>query len=387
MAPGPQPNPRNRHRSVGLVALGVSAGVHVLFALGTLRLPTPRTPSENRTAIEVSFQRARPSTKDVNGPTTAVPVEVTPKRAPDPQGRLVRLPPPKDNQRPDTARYTSEFDHKVEQETRARKVDPEADPAHEAQKTKTNAAATAAQEKPTDVPELGARAGRSYLSSSMQLRAPSLLLASAPSTATFEVPTQAPRAADVEAEDATDERPDEESKPGEGGRGFLDTEGARRGKDNLSLGSDDEGAESGGAPVDMIEEGTEGTGVYLNALQRRYASFFNRLTDAVRRQWKPEYVLRQRSQREMEAQPNKRFTMLEIVLDRQGRVVGVRTDRYSGADYLDDEAARAVRAAGPFGSPPPALFEGADRFSFRFGFTIHFQRGIQPAWPWGNRRR
>lgn len=93
----------------------------------------------------------------------------------------------------------------------------------------------------------------------------------------------------------------------------------------------------------------------------------------MRKNWKPEAVLRRRRHPDLNGGVRRRFTLVEITLDRDGRVRIAQVDRYSGSDELDDEATRAVRAAGPFPNPPLPLFEGHETFSFKFGFTVTFE--------------
>src|SRR5205085_10859403 len=105
-----------------------------------------------------------------------------------------------------------------------------------------------------------------------------------------------------------------------------------------------------------------------------YASFFNRVSDAIRRQWHPNDVLRRRRDSEQEIAGKSRQTTVELMLNRRGEVVKALVHTYSGADVLDDEALRAVRAAGPFPNPPDGLFDpGVDVFTFRFGFRVTFE--------------
>ncbi|MBI5496844.1 MAG: cell envelope integrity protein TolA [Deltaproteobacteria bacterium] len=358
---------RSRGRLALVVALGLSAVLHVGFAVTVRQLPEERLPTTNRTAITVTFQ---PSSKVPNGMAEAVirphPAERTAPRPverpdpPRPDGQIVRLPRTATPERPEQAKFVSEQDHKVREETRAREVHEPAPVAHEV------SAETGAPQPPAEEPGApqehaehvsGATAGG--------FRGPGWLAMW--------------RAAQESAHGGNRGASDTEvaSDADEGTAGTAADEGGRDDADApRNLYPDDATAArvAGGAPAnDALDDVEEGTGTYLNARQWKYASYFNRISEAVRRTWHPESVLRANAP-DRSGRVRRRFTLVEITLDRDGRVVGVQVDRFSGNDDLDDEASRAVRAAGPFPNPPVALFEGADRFSFRFGFTVTFER-------------
>ena len=65
-------------------------------------------------------------------------------------------------------------------------------------------------------------------------------------------------------------------------------------------------------------------------------------------------------------------TVVDVTMDRTGRLVKVRVDRMSGTEILDEEAVRAMLAAGPFQQPPQGLFNGEETMTFRFGFQVNF---------------
>jgi TonB family protein len=129
----------------------------------------------------------------------------------------------------------------------------------------------------------------------------------------------------------------------------------------------------GGAPANDALDLPEGDGTYVNAEQWRFSAFFNRMHDAIRRQWRPDAVLRRKREDPSLKGTLKRHTVLELTLDQAGRLVSARVHSFSGSDFLDDEAVRAVRSAAPFPNPPLALFKGQPTFTFRFGFEVDFQ--------------
>ena len=376
-----KPQPSRRRQVLG-AALLVSVALHLLLWSGAERLTPTRLRGTHRSAVEISFvHMPQSATHDADKPLPG-PVDTPPKPA-APTRRLVSLPPPAQAQRPKDAKYDSEFDRTVEKETITRQVDKDADAAHTVQKEKLAAQAAQAAAAVEEEASLGLAPGEAP-PPTLQLQPPQLLLAEnnrgSWAAAWKSALDSSPQESGAPGDPDSDNNPDPVMEPGHRGQGYLDQAGGKSGKPDLQMGTGDEG-QTGGAPVDLLDEGEEGTGVYLNTLQRRYASFFNTLTAAVRRHWRPENVLRRRPAHEMARQPARRFSRVEITLDRKGNVADVRMDRYCGADYLDDEAMRAIRAAGPFRSPPPALFEGQERFSFLFGFTVHFGRRTAPGWP------
>ncbi len=118
----------------------------------------------------------------------------------------------------------------------------------------------------------------------------------------------------------------------------------------------------------LVEEDNETS---LNTFRFKHATFFNRVADAVRRVWVGGEVLGQVDPRGNIYGVEDRRSLIQITLDREGNVVDVAVSEPSGVPALDDEAIRAIRAAGPYPNPPAALFRDGDRISFSFGFTVN----------------
>lgn len=117
----------------------------------------------------------------------------------------------------------------------------------------------------------------------------------------------------------------------------------------------------------------------LNARRFKYASFFNRVRDAVAEHWHPEVLHAARDPEGRVHGTKTRITKLLISLNDDGSVHRVRLVRTSDVDYLDEEAIRAVRAAQPFTNPPPQLVDrssGKIEFGFAFIFEINGGRRI-----------
>lgn len=127
-------------------------------------------------------------------------------------------------------------------------------------------------------------------------------------------------------------------------------------------GSDTEG---GGAPNDDLNNVPEGDGTFLNTREWKYASFFNRVKQAVSAKWDPNARLKARSMGALS-----RVTVLYITLRPDGSLADVQVAQSCGMDVLDVEAMNAVTKAQPFANPPEALVQnGYIRFPFSFSVS------------------
>ncbi len=117
---------------------------------------------------------------------------------------------------------------------------------------------------------------------------------------------------------------------------------------------------------DYLPEVDSGDATLLNTRRWRYASFFNRIRDAVSRVWNPRMVIRPE-----DFNLKDRFlTRLVVTMRNDGAVTGLRVKDSSGHSGLDREAKRAFRRAAPFVNPPSGLFKGRDEIDFEFGFVV-----------------
>lgn len=120
--------------------------------------------------------------------------------------------------------------------------------------------------------------------------------------------------------------------------------------------------------VDGVEEGEENL---FNTRRSRYASFFNRLRDAVSQRWHPEVVHKKRDPYGKIYGEQPRRTVLRVLLNPDGSLHRVYTDIPCGVDYLDEEAVRAMRSAAPFVNPPSQLIDArTGKIEFTFGFVL-----------------
>ncbi|HEY8377238.1 MAG TPA: hypothetical protein VIK91_12145, partial [Nannocystis sp.] len=96
------------------------------------------------------------------------------------------------------------------------------------------------------------------------------------------------------------------------------------------------------------EEVREGPENLLNSRRWKYASFFNRVRDAVAERWHPEQVHAARDPTGTKYGTLPRVTRLFIKLNPDGSIHKITIESSSHLDFLDEEAIRAVRAAAPF---------------------------------------
>jgi TonB family protein len=124
---------------------------------------------------------------------------------------------------------------------------------------------------------------------------------------------------------------------------------------------------------DDLDDVQEGGLNLLNTKRFKYASFFNRVRDAIAQHWSPEPVHQRADPTGQVYGKKTRVTVLKIRLDAQGKLVSAVILDESGARHLDQEALRSVRAAAPFANPPLELIDPATNgIEFRFGFELTF---------------
>ena len=131
--------------------------------------------------------------------------------------------------------------------------------------------------------------------------------------------------------------------------------------------------------LDYLEDVDQGAENLLNTKRTKYASFFNRVRNAVAQHWHPEVIHAARDPHGKIYGNKTRTTRLRISLNQDGTVHRIWVDRPSGVDYLDEEAIRSVRAAAPFTNPPKQLVDaetGYIDFSFNFILMIDGSKRI-----------
>jgi TonB family protein len=119
----------------------------------------------------------------------------------------------------------------------------------------------------------------------------------------------------------------------------------------------------------------EGDETLLNTREFKYAAFFNRVKAAVAMHWHPQEAGQRHESVYGLLGERTRVTVLEVVLDADGGLVGTRVQISSGLPFLDEEAQQAFVRSAPFLHPPAALLDPESRrIAFRFGFYIESTR-------------
>lgn len=133
---------------------------------------------------------------------------------------------------------------------------------------------------------------------------------------------------------------------------------------------------AGGPAPDKLDGVEEGEGTYLNTREWKYASYFNRIKQAVAMQWRPTDSLRSRDPTGERFAYKDRVTVVAVTLDASGALKDVQVQRSSGVDFLDATALDAFRKAQPFVNPPRGLANDRGEIPFVFGFYLEVGSGL-----------
>ena len=324
------PGRRDLGRVATAVALALAA--HALMIALVAATATPRPPRSARAASRpVSLRPISSARWATNRGSSAKSSAVVEKPAPlHPKGQVVDVAP--GNQRvPEEAKYLAETNNRVERETRAR------------EQTSTWSRATPKnQANPSAQPSAKGRAAPQIETGS----APGLLsslLGRRPLHLLGDHTTSSP----TETTPST-----EEPSP----------IGTQQGREA----SGGDASEGGGAPNDNLSNVPTGDGTFLNTREWKYASFFNRVKQAVSARWDPNGRLRSRDR---QLGLDDRATILHVSLRPDGSLAEAYVAKSSGIEELDQEAVKAFEKAQPFANPPVALVENGF-IRFTFGFTV-----------------
>jgi len=131
----------------------------------------------------------------------------------------------------------------------------------------------------------------------------------------------------------------------------------------------------GGPAPDHVEGVDVGDSTFLNTREWKYAGFFNRVKQAIAEHWDPSGAMRARDPSGEKFFYKDRTTLLAIKMNSEGVVTGIKVERSSGLDFLDQTAVDAFEKAQPFLNPPPGLVDSHGEISFIFGFHIEAASG------------
>jgi TonB family protein len=182
-----------------------------------------------------------------------------------------------------------------------------------------------------------------------------------------QTPTQDPNPSRVAENPATSPTPGQDKEPGT--KEPTDGKGSPLESKNLFPTLDNALGDGGGETRDWLDV-EEGDKDLLNRKQTRYWAFFDRLKGAVSREWKPNDAYRVHDPRRQVFGVEDRLTILHVTLSGDGAIQKLYVEKPCGAEFLDDEAVRAFRAAGPFPNPPEGLKNDDGHISLRFGFLV-----------------
>lgn len=269
------------------------------------------------------------------------PVEHDDEHRIKPPGELVQLDRVTNEARPDDPRFISEFDNDAERETKAPN-----------NRRTRDAVSNPGQDSETD--------GTSDRSQTRAARDSSKALPLG------RVPNDERGGQIADAGDAGDVAPGDTARPPVAALspriGSANTAAAMR----KTFG--------GPASIDAAEGVEEGSETILDSARWKYASFFNRVRNAIDEQWEPAEVHHAHDPDGRTFGTRTRRTQIVIRLNPDGSVARIRLDAPSGAPHLDEEAIRAVRAAAPFVNPPAGLIDPDTGFiEFTFGFIFEFE--------------
>ncbi len=307
----------------------------------------------------------------VRDPKAAPPPKVAPPARPPPpgsDGQVVEVAPSQDSTPPKETRFLSDKNNTVAKETRSKYA--RAGYGQVAPVPTAAAQAAGGAPKGSDGKAERERAGKEGAKPSPQ-PSPEKLATGLPLPA-GDGPEPAAR---PEADEGRQRSADGEG--GERATGRFDP--------RLSVPSETFARLLGGPSPDRLDGVDEGDGTFLNTREFKYATYFNRIKQAVSSTWAPQQALDLRDPNRTMYGFKDRVTLLTVTLDDAGGVKDLAVQRSSGVDFLDRTAIDAFKKAQPFSNPPPGLVDGRGEIRFTFGFYLEVgrsglrvYRGVQP---------
>jgi TonB family protein len=360
--------PGRRAALAAVASLAVNAlGILLLARAGAFQMGAPKEAS--RVALApVSADRwaanraIRDGKERVAAPFPMPRPQQQPKPEPEPdrkpKGQVVDVAPSKDSTPPKSSRFLSDRDSSVEKETRSKHARAGYD------RTLEVPSAPGASAPPP--PGEGGQSDRS---------APGV--EGKPSELARKTSPRVARAPEAEgdlagAAPSHDDLAPAPAKPGEGegGERSAGVPGSRR-----LIAPGTLARIAGGPAPDRLEGVEEAEGTYLNTRSWKYATYFNRIKQAVAARWDPLAPLDARDPDRTMFGHRDRFTLLGVTLDDGGRVKSLVVEETSGIEFLDRAAVAAFEGAQPFVNPPRGVVDGKGEIKFSFGFFIEMGRG------------
>ena len=275
-------------------------------------------------------------------------------------GQVVDLPRPREEKRPDDARFAAEYDSSVAKETRRYgKFDP---------KSQQRSMGDAAQSRPAQ--PFSSERGSSSSAGALAMRLP-------PGRTLLREPGRSGDGLESEREgEEQDSKPDPEglrAPTAGGGRRRLPF-GAAPGETldpsagGLLPSQEQLGRALGSGTQDHLTDIEEGDETALNAKKWKFATFFNRVKEQVRDHWRPADEYQRRDPTGAIYGQQDRVTLVRVQLRPDGTLANIAVEHPSGVGFLDDVAVEAFKQAQPFPNPPHQLVDSSGLIQFGFGF-------------------
>jgi len=300
----------------------------------------------------------------------------------DISGQVVDQAKPDVEIRPDdSAKFLSEYDNKVEKETKGRIGDGKAGGKQPRKEVAMASRPSQPRPKVEAVPPQPAEKGQGGAAAqgALAMRSRTKPTEEEARGKDEGMTTSSEKGTEARQGETPEESPAEQGKgaPGENRPGIPGREGqeALPGSPDMPqvsdlTPSDDVLASAvGGGTNDYLKDVDEGTDTLLNTKRWKYASFFTRVKHGVAQSWRPDAAYRLRDPTGQIYGHKNRFTVLKVSLRPDGSLRDVLIEKGCGVDFLDDEAITAFRDAQPFPNPPPGLVDPDSKLiTFRFGF-------------------
>jgi TonB family protein len=288
-----------------------------------------------------------------------------------PPGQVVDLPAPREEHRPDDARFASEHDSTVAHETK--KFGKFQDQSRQGDATGDAAESHQLQHE---------RAGPERPDRRLAMRTPELGRAlRMPGALGPPVRAQKPGSEYGAQDPGSPSQDGEIPQLGKEGQPPPTGAGALGGGPPALMPTERQLARViGSGTQDALKDVDDGEETALNSKKWRFASFFNRVKRQVAEHWHPEEAYRRRDPTGAVYGRQNRYTELRIQLKPDGRLANVALAQPSGLEFLDDEAIEAFKEAQPFPNPPRQLVEANGVINFRFGFLFDLNGPPQMRW-------
>ena len=109
----------------------------------------------------------------------------------------------------------------------------------------------------------------------------------------------------------------------------------------------------------------------LDSRAHLHAAFYARMHERILEHYDCEAAIVRHDPQRIQLGDHLHSTVLRVELDRSGAIERLSFVRESDVEYLDAEAVRAIRAAGPFPNPPDELFDDDGTLVIRVAFEVN----------------